>query len=114
MIRNHTLDKSFIETNMDEYLFEAEKLPSYAKTYILPRQMRRTSTGLGEEKEHKYTRRKKSLVSPEFQMSMQRFSLEEKGEVSPVKSSSQASYNEDNSKSIRKAIDPCFRTQGIF
>ena len=44
--------------------FMAEELPSYAKTYILPRRMRRKS-----EKE-KTTNRRESVVNPEFQMSM--------------------------------------------
>ena len=99
---------------MEDYLFEAEHLPPYAKTYILPRQMRRTSTRSEEEKDHKYTHRKKSLVSPEFQMSMMKVSLEENEGVSPVVPSSQASYNEDTSKSIRKAMDPLIEFEECF
>ena len=44
--------------------FMAEDLPSYAKTYILPRRMRRKS-----EKD-KMPDRRESVVNPEFQMSM--------------------------------------------
>ena len=59
-------------------MFEAEHLPSYAKTYILPRQMRRASAAAVGEKDHGFVHRKQSLVTPEFQMSMLRASLQEK------------------------------------
>ena len=75
----------------DEDVFEAELLPSYAKTYILPRKMsmRRSSSsevvededGTGRSRKGSYAR-KQSTVSPEFQMSMLRASLEEKNIIS--------------------------------
>ena len=74
-------------------VFEAELLPSYAKSYILPRRMRRVSVVVEEDGNSKpgsrrqsYAR-KQSMVTPEFQMSMLRASLEEKQIVSSSKNS---------------------------
>ena len=61
-------------------------MPSYAKTYILPRKMRRSSSfslpdsDLSEDKQNRRQSyaRKQSMVTPEFQMSMLKASLEEK------------------------------------
>ena len=100
-------------------VFEAERLPSYAKTYILPRQMRRASSGAEEEKKHGFVKRKQSLVTPAFQMSMLRASLEEKGAFSatidgsemkplidkPPKSESQLTNYRDTSRIRRKALE---------
>ena len=82
------LDSASVE---DEDIFEAELLPSYAKTYILPRKMRRSSTseageeegggGGGRSRKGSFAR-KQSMVTPEFQMSMLRASLEEKNIIS--------------------------------
>ena len=69
--------------------YQAELLPSYAKTYILPRKMRRWSVNSEETEEEGGDRsrkgsfaRKQSMVTPEFQMSMLRASLEEKKMIS--------------------------------
>ena len=74
----------------DSDIFEAENLPSYAKTYILPRRMRRVSiveeedeNGNPGSRRQSYAR-KQSMVTPEFQMSMLRASLEEKQIVLPA------------------------------
>ena len=73
----------------DEDIFEAELLPSYAKTYILPRRMRRASVVIEEDEDSKPANRrrsvarKQSMVTPEFQMSMLRATLEEKKMFSP-------------------------------
>ena len=60
-------------------------MPSYAKTYILPRKMRRASfvqEAGGEDdnpnKRRQSYARKQSMVTPEFQMSILKASLDEK------------------------------------
>ena len=57
------------DQNDDPDVFMAEKMPSYAKTYILPRRMRRTSEVMADAE------RRKSMVDPDFQMSMFNFHL---------------------------------------
>ena len=77
-------------------ILESDLLPSYAKSYILPRRMslermRKLSTSISEEKcaeSNAGTRRqsyarKQSMVRPDFQMSMLRVSLEEKQMIAP-------------------------------
>ena len=78
---------------MDEIL-ESECLPLYAKSYILPRRMsleRMRKLSIFEEddaesetgtRRQSYAR-KQSMVTPEFQMSMLRVTLEEKQIFSP-------------------------------
>ena len=82
------------EPGGEDDIFEAELLPAYAKTYILPRKMRKWSVssesaeteeeaGPGWERSRKGGfARKQSAVTPEFQMSMLRASLEESKIVS--------------------------------
>ena len=66
----------------DDDIFEAEYLPSYAKTYILPRKMRRSSSveedDVTKNGRRKSYERKKSSVNSEFQMTMLKTSMEEK------------------------------------
>ena len=84
------------EPGDEDDIFEAELLPAYAKTYILPRKMRKCSVssesgeteeegGAGVERSRKGGFvRKQSVVTPEFQMSMLRASLAESKIVSSV------------------------------
>ena len=77
------------EPGGEDDIFEAELLPAYAKTYILPRKMRKWSVCSESAESEEETRagwersrkggfaRKQSAVTPEFQMSMLRASLEE-------------------------------------
>ena len=74
------------EPGGEDDIFEAELLPAYAKTYILPRKMRKWSVSSesaeteeegGERSRKGSFARKQSTVTPEFQMSMLRASLEE-------------------------------------
>ena len=57
-------------------------MPSYAKTYILPRKMRRSSSveedDVTKNGRRKSYERKKSSVNSEFQMTMLKTSMEEK------------------------------------
>ena len=75
-------------------IFEAERLPSYARTYILPRQMVRKSSkksdpgpGPGEvgravfEEDEGQAGRKQSVVNTDFQFSMLKASLDYDTEV---------------------------------
>ena len=65
-------------------------MPSYAKSYILPRRMSRVSIAgeeIPEEKQgirRKSFARRESMVTPEFQMSMLKASLEEKQMLCPT------------------------------
>ena len=79
------------EPGGEDDIFEAELLPAYAKTYILPRKMRKWSVSSesadtelegGERSRKGSFARKQSTVTPEFQMSMLRASLEESKIVS--------------------------------
>ena len=84
------------EPGDEDDIFEAELLPAYAKTYILPRKMRKCSVssesgeteeegGAGVERSRKGGFvRKQSVVTPEFQMSMLRASLEESKMISSL------------------------------
>ena len=73
-------------------IFEAEHLPSYARTYILPRQMVRKSSQkdvAGAERSRKPSQaegsqggRKQSEVDADFQFSMLKASLDYDTEVS--------------------------------
>ena len=100
----------------DEDVFEAELLPSYAKTYILPRKMsmRRSSSsevveegedGTGRSRKGSYAR-KQSTVSPEFQMSMLRASLEEKNIIS-VPEEEEDGEDQRPPPSSRRSLVPC-------
>ena len=70
-------------------IFEAERLPSYARTYILPRQMVRKSSKKSDpgpgppvvEEDEGQAGRKQSVVNTDFQFSMLKASLDYDTEV---------------------------------
>ena len=110
----------------DEDIFEAEHLPSYAKTYILPRKMRRASLAPdtnGNEEGQKNRRqsyaRKQSMVTPEFQMSILKASIEEK-KLSVPESIIEDDDEEDQIpqsfttlSNSRKSLVPCNAAGGL-
>ena len=107
------LDSASVE---DEDIFEAELLPSYAKTYILPRKMRRSSTseageeegggGGGRSRKGSFAR-KQSMVTPEFQMSMLRASLEEKKMISVPELVEEEPEERRGSERRSQSLVPC-------
>ena len=105
-------------------IFEAELLPSYAKTYILPKKMRRTSFNIaeneGQEEEGSRSRkqsfaRKQSTVTPEFQMSMLKASIEEKKISIPdcIDEDEDEKPPERPRKDSRKSLIPCNAAGGM-
>ena len=90
MVNLFFLSKFNFQTEGDEDIFQPELMPSYAKSYILPRRMSRVSIAgeeIAEAKQgirRKSFARRESMVTPEFQISMLKASLEEKQILCPT------------------------------
>ena len=113
-------------------IFQAELLPAYAKTYILPRKMRRASfasadpgagpgAASGTSARKQSHARRQSTVTPEFTMSILKASLEERKISNGSDIIEEEEENEENeeeggrmmSRNSRKSLVPCNASGGM-
>ena len=112
----------------EDDIFQAELLPAYAKTYILPRKMRRASfalsspeASLGERSVRRQSHaRRQSTVTPEFTMSILKASLEERkiSNGSDIIEEEEEGEEEGDrmmvmSRNNRKSLVPCNASGGM-
>ena len=118
----------------EDDIFQAELLPAYAKTYILPRKMRRASFALaapevelgaapGEKGARRQSHaRRQSTVTPEFTMSILKASLEERKisngsdiieEEEEVEGEEEGDRMMAMSRNNRKSLVPCNASGGM-
>ena len=125
--KNTSLNKEDQNGEEEGDVFEAELLPTYAKTYILPKKMRRASFNVedndcqedgdeGSRSRKQSFARKQSTVTPEFQMSMLKASIEEKKISIPDCINEDEDNDEPRARSrkdSRKSIVPCNAAGGL-